>query len=415
MYVCRKLFLKWKEAAILIQKIARGAIQRPKYIIMKKEAEAEARMNSKLAALQKRLNAAEMKYFQADKARVEAEKKAEDLVASGAIIGVGEDKPQAAEGEIMTAQQKALFDESGQMLEYLRSEVVKLRSRNYQVKKELTETKETYFEMSKHHNSLIASYEALKQHATQLTMTNMKQQVESNGTKDTLTKLKKERATMVFIQKAEVNKIKEDFRKREMDYSDEISRLRDELDLLKRKQTSSPTTSSRPQKRMRGKKVATESKPSSLSDYLNHQQALSFNRYNTIEPEEEVFISPNTEEKRRGRNFWARTEEKKVKSKQKLSSLKQKVNDKYNSKKSSLAAASDVKTTEMKEVKKTVKSTLSKASSTRGTKLSSLAKQSSAKTPQSRSSTKPKTQQSPSSSLQKMAKPASSLKKATGS
>ena len=131
----------------------------------------------------------------------------------------------------------------------------------------MTETKEAYFEMSKHHNFLIASYKALKQYAIQLMMANMKQKVESNATKDILTKLKKERATMVFMQKAEVNKIKEDFRKKEIDCNDKIIRLCDELDLLKRKQTFSPTTSSRPQKRMRGKKVATKSKPSSLSNF----------------------------------------------------------------------------------------------------------------------------------------------------
>lgn len=418
MHVCRIIFLKMKDAAILIQKIARGALQRPKYIIMKKEAEAEARMNTKLTALQKRLNDAEMKYFQADKARVEAEKKAEDLVASGAVVG--ERKPEM-EGEVMSAQQKALFDESGQMLEYLRSEVVKFRSKNYQLKKELTELKESHYEMSKHYHSLTASYEALKQHATQLSLANMKQKVESNASKESMHNFKKESKTQSFMQKAEANKLRNEFKQKEIGYNNEITKLREEITKLKRKQVSSPATSKPRPKRPRNKKVA-EAKPSSLNNYLNHQQVLGSNRFDTIEPEEEVFMSPQSTEKRRGRNFWARSEEKKVKSKQKLSSLKQKLSDK--SKKSSLAAATDVRQTasDLKktasDAKKTVKSTLAKASSTRNTNnkpQSSSSKQSSTnKIPQSRT-TASKNDKSPSSSLQQKAKPGSSLKKASGS
>jgi len=40
------------------------------------EAEEEARVNTKIAALQKRLADAEMKWIKADKARIEAEKRA---------------------------------------------------------------------------------------------------------------------------------------------------------------------------------------------------------------------------------------------------------------------------------------------------------------------------------------------------
>ena len=76
------MLVKCKEAAIMIEKIARGAIQRPKYRQALKEAEEEARVNSKLAALQKRLKEAEMKWIQADKQRIAAEKRAEGIVGS---------------------------------------------------------------------------------------------------------------------------------------------------------------------------------------------------------------------------------------------------------------------------------------------------------------------------------------------
>ena len=81
---------KCKKASILLQKIVRGALQRPKYRRALKEAEEEARVNSKLAALQKRLQDAELKFFQADKLRIEAEKraagmKAEPLATDGVV------------------------------------------------------------------------------------------------------------------------------------------------------------------------------------------------------------------------------------------------------------------------------------------------------------------------------------------
>jgi len=73
------MLLKCKDAAVVIEKTARGAIQRPKYRQALKEAEEEARVNSKLAALQKRLKEAEMKWIQADKQRIAAEKRAESI------------------------------------------------------------------------------------------------------------------------------------------------------------------------------------------------------------------------------------------------------------------------------------------------------------------------------------------------
>lgn len=76
MHLAKSDLQKKKEAAVYIQKMTRGAIQRPIYKQLKVEAAEEARVNSKLAALQKRLADAEMKWIQADKARIEAEKKA---------------------------------------------------------------------------------------------------------------------------------------------------------------------------------------------------------------------------------------------------------------------------------------------------------------------------------------------------
>jgi hypothetical protein len=72
----KKLLMGSISSAIEIQKIWRGSLQRPVYRTMLAEAEEEARVNSKIAALQKRLADAEMKWIKADKARIQAENKA---------------------------------------------------------------------------------------------------------------------------------------------------------------------------------------------------------------------------------------------------------------------------------------------------------------------------------------------------
>lgn len=101
----------------MIQKIWRGALQRPLYRKLLKEAEEEARVNTKLAALQKRLADAEMKWIMADKARMEAEKRAAGGVGgggdtSGAITEILDEKKEEEESPEKPEDQKALLDES---------------------------------------------------------------------------------------------------------------------------------------------------------------------------------------------------------------------------------------------------------------------------------------------------------------
>lgn len=79
-------------------------------------------MNSKLAALQKRLHDAEMKWFQADKKRIEAEKRAAGLEEKGGLAseeGLSVTDVAALEGPVVSTdappssdQQKALIDDS---------------------------------------------------------------------------------------------------------------------------------------------------------------------------------------------------------------------------------------------------------------------------------------------------------------
>ena len=74
--MAQKFLMSARLGAIALQRIWRGALQRPKYKVQLEEAKEEARVNSKLSALQKKLADAEMKWIQSEKARVEAEKRA---------------------------------------------------------------------------------------------------------------------------------------------------------------------------------------------------------------------------------------------------------------------------------------------------------------------------------------------------
>jgi hypothetical protein len=93
-------------ASLCIQKIWRGAIQRPRYRAMVVEAEEEARVNTKIAALRKRLADAEMKWIKADKARIEAEKRA----SGGNFLSDEEEKKI----DDRTSDDKEILDESTQ-------------------------------------------------------------------------------------------------------------------------------------------------------------------------------------------------------------------------------------------------------------------------------------------------------------
>ena len=105
------MLTQYREATILIQKIARGAHQRPVYKELLKEAEAEAKLNSKLQALQRRLADAEMKWLRAEKEKAIVEKKVAGMVPSEEAVTTVEDVEKTTAPPIL--QQQALIDESG--------------------------------------------------------------------------------------------------------------------------------------------------------------------------------------------------------------------------------------------------------------------------------------------------------------
>lgn len=199
-------------ATVMVQAMARGSLQRPKFrqaLIDKKE---EAKLENQLRTLQKKLEEAEAK-------RHEAEKQAEDRVTAAvqqykdnsiqmvteggaASASKSDDRhdssqeqrrgPDASKADVavddgqagnntdtgeqsvqdLTAEQQQLMDESGKMLEYLRKEVFKLRSQNHQLKTDFDLLKDNNQRLMDANASAGASFAALNQHAKQLSKQN---------------------------------------------------------------------------------------------------------------------------------------------------------------------------------------------------------------------------------------------------
>jgi myosin-5 len=214
-YVARVAFQSNRNAAIVIQRIARGAIQRPRFRKDLEEKREEAKLENQLKALQRKLEEAEEKRLEAE--RRAAEKPKEVIVVredTGEETRSSTTSPQTRltanaveSGSVtptigqLTAQQQTLMDESGKMLEYLRcvscsmsalllcialdltpscfgflcrKEVFKLRSQNAQLRTDFDLLKENNQRLMDANASAGASFAALNQHAKHLNKTNAK-------------------------------------------------------------------------------------------------------------------------------------------------------------------------------------------------------------------------------------------------
>ena len=214
-----------RAAAVAIQRIARGAIQRPKFRVALHEAREEAKLENQLRSLQKKLEEAEHKRLEAER---KAEEKAQKAVQEYRDSTAAEEKKQeitappspepsverspkkkqqepqpqlpSGDGAIsdnesvhtaqsraaasletssaslaqFSAQQQNLMDESGKMLEYLRKEVFKLRSQNAQMRTDFELLKDNNQRLMDANASAGASFAALNQHAKSLSKTNAK-------------------------------------------------------------------------------------------------------------------------------------------------------------------------------------------------------------------------------------------------
>ena len=128
------------------------------------------------------------------------------------------------------------------MLEYLRNEVFKIRGKNYLLRTDLNEMKEANHHLTEHSASVTASFEALKQHANQLSKTNMKLIVDTASQKEIIAKLKNQVKSTGYSTRTEVSKLREELKRQEMKHAEEIARLKKELGSKKVKQANKKDT-----------------------------------------------------------------------------------------------------------------------------------------------------------------------------
>ncbi|GKY94545.1 hypothetical protein MPSEU_000420200 [Mayamaea pseudoterrestris] len=214
----RSVFGAKKGAAIVIQTMSRGSLQRPKYRQALQDKKDEAKLENQLAALQRKLEEAEQRHIESERLAEERARKAveqykEEKETSLSELGSvpatfemvederdGESFQSAVESQQqhhlreqeqqqITEQQQRLMDESGKMLEYLRKEVFKLRSQNAQMRTDFDLLKENNQRLMDANASAGASFAALNQHAKQLAKTNEKLQTELGSCKGTLQKV----------------------------------------------------------------------------------------------------------------------------------------------------------------------------------------------------------------------------------
>eukprot|EP00529_Nitzschia_sp_RCC80_P002676 CAMPEP_0113502094 /NCGR_PEP_ID=MMETSP0014_2-20120614/33347_1 /TAXON_ID=2857 /ORGANISM="Nitzschia sp." /LENGTH=1686 /DNA_ID=CAMNT_0000396811 /DNA_START=191 /DNA_END=5250 /DNA_ORIENTATION=+ /assembly_acc=CAM_ASM_000159 len=197
-----KRFRSMVSSAIVVQAMVRGSLQRPKYrqaLIDKAE---QAKLENQLTALQRKLEEAETKRLEAEKAAEEramaavAQYKEEQKVDDSFQDAVEEEEDSKAnenapssqtaagpadqstvvtqeeEAKDLSADQQQLMDESSKMLEYLRKEVFKLRSQNQQLKTDFDLLKDNNQRLMDANASAGASFAALNQHAKQLSKQN---------------------------------------------------------------------------------------------------------------------------------------------------------------------------------------------------------------------------------------------------
>ncbi|KAL3922001.1 MAG: hypothetical protein SGILL_002442 [Bacillariaceae sp.] len=164
----KRMGKKSKKAAVRIQAVARGYLQRPKYqqaLVRKKEEEDLAnqldKMKSKLSeAEDQRKRDIEDAKFQFEQDMEEYKEKLEDQLRS------------EAEKQNKSAQQQTLIDESGKIIEYLRKENMKLRQQCESMKRDYKSLKENNSRLMEANASASNSFNQLNEHAKGLNATN---------------------------------------------------------------------------------------------------------------------------------------------------------------------------------------------------------------------------------------------------
>jgi len=229
---------KCKGAATQIQKIVRGACQKKNYLVMLEEAKEEARVNTKLVVLQKRLVDVEMKWIKADKAHIEAEKK---LSAGDTNIPNMNVKSSTTTSSLQVAagneekkdddDRNNLLDASNEMINYLKKQVFELRGKNFLMRSDVSSLKEANHHLTEQLGSMTASFEAFKQHASQLSQKNKTLTVQASTRMKELANIKKESISKKFKSMQEIGKLKDLMSAKDMDNARTIAQLKEENEI----------------------------------------------------------------------------------------------------------------------------------------------------------------------------------------
>jgi len=164
----KRLGKKSKKAAIRIQALVRGALQRPRYkqaLLKKKE---EEDLQNQLDKMKDQLQEAEdQRKRELEDAKFQFEQEMEEYKEKL------EDQLRAeAEKVNKSAQQQTLIDESGKIIEYLRKENMKLRQQCETMKRDYKSLKENNSRLMEANASASNSFNQLNEHAKGLNATN---------------------------------------------------------------------------------------------------------------------------------------------------------------------------------------------------------------------------------------------------
>ena len=244
----RRVLARSRSASVTIQRIWRGALQRPIYQAMLREAEEEARVNAKIGALQKRLKEAERKWIEAEKAKTAAESRVYAVALSDSIGDGG-------------------YAESAEMLEYLRNEISQQKESNHLVMNQLHESRKAYSILQEHYTSVSASHASLKQNTHDLRRENATLVSKTKDIKQRYSKLKKSMRKLKMECQVEVGKIVEIMIAKESESSVEIAKLKGEVEKLRkgRKKNSRHSEDRKQDKKYRVDSLIRISSTSSLS------------------------------------------------------------------------------------------------------------------------------------------------------
>mmetsp|Transcript_50054 Transcript_50054/g.64134 ORF Transcript_50054/g.64134 Transcript_50054/m.64134 type:complete len:1151 (-) Transcript_50054:283-3735(-) len=193
MFVLRFKFIRHKRAATVIESWARKNIAQAAYIVALAEAKEQAKMENKLAQLQKKFEEEA-----AHRAKMEAENaKLQERLQSGGTAPAqsGEQQQPMAGSPNTTVVDQSILNESSQMLEFLQKENAKVKEENARLNKEMAKMRREATHLRQSADTAEATMKVLSQHAKALAQAHMKLQSQKEESDSIIKKnvLKEER------------------------------------------------------------------------------------------------------------------------------------------------------------------------------------------------------------------------------